>query len=62
MREMEKIIRWLIRRLVTLYWKKNRFLVYSWGVDENVTLHLISEESYTDRHRFGVHEEQEKEK
>ena len=32
-------------------------MTYSWGLDEHTDLYLISEESYLDRHRFGVHEE-----
>lgn len=51
-----KILKWIIKKLVTLYWKKTHFHTYSWGVDENVDLYVLSEESYPDRHRFGTKE------
>ena len=54
---IDSLIRKSIKMLVTLYWKRTRFLSYTWGVDENVDLYVISEESYLDRHRFGLHEE-----
>lgn len=54
---MEKILQWLIKKLVTFYWKKYEFYTYSWGVNECVDLHIISEESYLHRHRFGLREE-----
>jgi len=54
---MEVILKWAIRKLVTLYWRKYQFYVYSWGVDENVDLYLMSEESYMDKHRFGLNVE-----
>lgn len=47
----------LIKLLVNLKWKRERFLVWSWGIDENTDIHIISEEAYLDRHRFGVKEE-----
>ena len=59
-RKMEKIITWLIKKLVTIYWKKYQFYALSWGVDEIVTLRVMSEESYLDRHRIGVREEKYK--
>jgi hypothetical protein len=54
---MERILKWIIKKLVTLYWKKTHFYNYSWGVDENVDLHIFSEETYLDRHRFGVRQD-----
>ena len=54
---MTKMLKWTIKRLVTLYWKLTRFNTYSWGIDENVDIHIISEESYVDRYRYGVREE-----
>lgn len=55
---MEKIIKWLIRKLVTVYYKHYPFYVYSWGIDEHTDLYIISEESYFNRHRFGLKEEE----
>ena len=47
----------LIKFLVTLKWKKERFFTYSWGVDDHTDIHILTEESYNDRHRFGTREE-----
>lgn len=46
-------INWLIKKLVTYKWKHDKFIAWSWGVNEVVDLHIISEESYLDKHRFG---------
>jgi hypothetical protein len=54
---MQKIIYWLIVKLVTIYWLKYPFYVFTWGIDEHVDLYVISEESYFDRHRMGLKEE-----
>ena len=48
----------IIKILVNRKWKRERFLAWSWGIDENVDVHIITEESYQDRHRFGVHDEE----
>lgn len=53
---MNRILEWIIKKLVTLYWKKTHFHTYSWGVDENVDLYVLSEESYLDKHRMGTRE------
>ena len=53
----EKIIKWLIRKLVTFYYKHYPFYTYSWGIDEHTDLYVISEESYFNKHRFGLREE-----
>ena len=54
---MEIILAWIIRKLVTFYWQRYPFMTYSWGVDDYVDLHIISEESYKNRHRFGTRED-----
>ena len=54
---MNRFIWLIIKKLITLMWKRERFLVYSWGVDEHVDINVITEESYLDRHRFGLREE-----
>lgn len=54
---MTRILKWIIKKSVTLYWKKTHFYSYSWGVGDNVDLYVLSEESYQDRHRFGTKEE-----
>ena len=54
---INKSLYWLAKRCVTALYKRTRFLTCSWGLDENTDLYLISEESYHDRHRFGLREE-----
>ena len=54
---MDKVIWWIVKKLITLMWNRDHFLVYSWGVDECVDIHVITEESYLDKHRFGLREE-----
>lgn len=44
----------IIKILVNRKWKRERFLAWSWGVNENVDIHIITQESYQDIHRFGV--------
>ena len=51
------IVKPIVRFLVNLWYKKYPFLVYSWGIDEHTDIHIMTEESYLDRHRFGVREE-----
>lgn len=47
----------IIKLLVNMKWRRERFLAWSWGIDENTDIHIITEESSQDRHRFGVREE-----
>jgi len=47
---LDKIIKLLVNRK----WKRERFYSWTWGIDENVGIHIITEESYQDRHRFGL--------
>lgn len=54
---MNKVIWWIVKKLITLIWKRERFFVHSWGVDEHVDIYVITEESYLDKHRFGLREE-----
>ena len=54
---MQKFLQWCIRKLVTYYYKHYPFYVYSWGLDDNTDLYVMSEESYHDKHRFGLKEE-----
>lgn len=54
---MERILNWLIKKLVTFYYRKYPFYAWSWGVDENVDLHVISEESTLKSHRYGTRTE-----
>lgn len=50
----------IIKILVNRKWKRERFLAWSWGFDENTNIHIITEEFFQDRHRFGVRDEEDK--
>ena len=54
---MNKLLKWIIRKLVTFYYRKYPFYTCSWGVNDNLDLMIISEESYPDYHRYGLREE-----
>ena len=54
---MNRFIWWIVKKLITLMWKREHFFVHSWGVDEHVDIYVITEESYLDKHRVGLHEE-----
>ena len=54
---MQRVIDRLIKLLVNYKYKKEAFYIWSWGIDENTDIYIISEESYPDRHRFGLREE-----
>lgn len=54
---VNKFLTWLSKKSVTALYKQTHFWAFSWGLDEHTDLYLFSEESYHDRHRFGLHEE-----
>lgn len=54
---INKSLTWLAKKSVTALYKRTHFWTFSWGLDENTDLYLMSEESYHDYHRFGVREE-----
>ena len=54
---IRRIVKWAIKKLTTWYYKKTLFLTWSWSIDEHTDIHIISEESCLDKHRFGVREE-----
>lgn len=54
---INKFLTWLAKKSVTALYKRTHFWTFSWGLDENTDLYLMSEESYHDYHRFGVSEE-----
>lgn len=56
---INKFLTWLAKKSVTALYKRTHFWVFSWGLDENTDLYLMSEESYHDYHRFGVSEEKQ---
>lgn len=55
---IDKIIKFFIRKLVNLYYKRTHFLAYSWSIDELNEMHIQSEEVMLDKGytRFGTKE------
>lgn len=51
---INKILGFMVRKLVTVYYKRTGFLTYSWGFDECTDLHIISEDFAESYHRFGL--------
>ena len=54
---INKFLTWLAKKSVTALYKQTHFWTFSWGLDENTDMYLMSEESYHGYHRFGVREE-----
>lgn len=55
---INKLLQFIIRNLVTLYYKRTHFLAYSWGIDELNSINILSEEVMLDKGftRFGSKE------
>lgn len=51
------MIDWLIKLLVNYKYKKEPFSVWSWGVDENTDINIITAEYYQDQYRYGTRQE-----
>lgn len=54
---INRFLTWLAKKSVTALYRRTYFWVFSWGLDENTDLYLMSEVSYHGYHRFGVREE-----
>lgn len=54
---MEKIIWWIIKKLIFIVDRDDTLLVHSFGKDEITDYHVIAERCYPDRHCYGVSEE-----
>lgn len=52
-----KLINAIIKILVNFKYKKEQFMFWSWGIDENHEISIITEEYYQDYYRFGTKEE-----
>lgn len=55
---INKIIKFFIRKLVNLLYRRTRFFAYSWSIDELNEMHIQSEEVMLDKGytRFGLKE------
>ena len=54
--DADALIRFIIRKLVTWYYKRTRFLACSWGIDENTDISIKSAEYSLDGYRIGTKE------
>lgn len=54
--DADELIRFIIKKLVTLYYKRTRFLAFSWGIDESTDVSILSEEYSLDGYRIGTKE------
>lgn len=54
--DADALIRMIIRKIVSCYYKKTEFLEYSWSVDEHTDISIQSEEYTSDGYRIGTRE------
>ena len=54
--DADALIRFIIRKLVTWYYKRTRFLTFSWGIDEHTDISIQSAEYSLDGYRIGTKE------
>lgn len=51
-----RIIKWLIKKLVSAYYNKTQFLTWSWSLDAETDISIISSEYHDDYYRVGISE------
>lgn len=51
-----KLIDKIIKILINYRYKKEPFMVWSWGIDEVHEINILSAEYYLDHYRFGIRE------
>lgn len=56
MRLIDRLVGKIIRRLVSWYYKRTGFLVYSWGIDEHTDITIRREEYTSDGYKIGTRE------
>lgn len=54
--DTDALIRAIIKRLVSWYYKRTGFLAYSWSIDEYTSITIRSEEYTLEGHRIGTRE------
>lgn len=54
--DADALIRMIIRRIVSWYYKRTGFLMYSWSIDEHTEISIRSEEYTSDGYRIGTRE------
>lgn len=54
--DADAVIRFIIKKLVTWYYKRTRFLAFSWEIDEHTGISIYSAEYSLDGIRVGTKE------
>lgn len=54
--DVDTLIRIIIRKIVSWYYKRIGFLAYSWSIDEHTDISIQSEEYTSDGYRIGTRE------
>lgn len=52
--DADALIRKIIKKIVSWYYKRTGFLMYSWSIDEHTNISIRSEEYTTDGYRIGT--------
>lgn len=52
--DADSLIRMIIRKIVSWYYKRTGFLAYSWSIDEHTDITIRSEEYTLDGYRIGT--------
>lgn len=52
--DTDVLTRTIIRKIVSWYYKKTGFLMYSWSIDEHTEISIRSEEYTLDGYRIGT--------
>lgn len=54
--DADALIRKIIKKIVSWYYKRTGFLAYSWSIDEHTDISIRSEEYTADGYRIGTRE------
>lgn len=54
--DADALIRFIIKKIVTWYYKRTGFLAYSWAIDENTDISIQSAEYSLEGYRIGTKE------
>ena len=52
-----RLLRWLIKKLVMIHYRKTKFLAWCFSVDDHTDIHIVSEEWSPNLHRYGIKED-----
>lgn len=54
--DADTLIRKIIKKIISWYYKRTGFLAYSWSIDEHTDISIRSEEYTSDGYRIGIRE------